>query len=688
MNITQLTLNDLRLEAQLQQISKNSVPTMETQSNLPTDLLNTPVSDINLRDLGIEEQLQKISKNNMKEVYGWKPTAIKSHVTQEMIQDYQDEVANSFYDDPITGKRLKYVPVSSDLQLEEYRPQGILKDVGISEQTLREQQLFLAGERKRYEQQIVEETERLEYIKGSVEFQEQTAQITKLKQFYDREFLKRNPDLLITTERGYVDYVKRLENEIYEYKARIFEIDAEIARIQEMIDTDERVKRENQAEKDRVYKANQATLQQRSEELNLLNRGRLNLVRQPNESDEDFKQRLLDVGQVEFDEEAITQQAGRRAVNKFKENMKTITRNNILIENMIKSVEPSRLFLYNKYFSAIQTKMKEVYGSATWKENDYDNLLGIFDNIIGKVTLETLPKINLPLPPSYESVVPPPSYESVEGALPPLPELQLPPLPELQLPPLPASALPPLPELRPLPVRPVEPFNRLWVKGRGSENGATFWENTKYNLQEEFKDQYKEVTGRNLPVGRLAMFKAVYETGLLPAPSAPASLQNFQGQAQSGVGLKHEKLPTFAHLGRIAIDPHSLYYQNTLKVLSHQKYHLQGYKNTKVTEGFVSILMDLLKGKFPTGNELKKLDIGEKELYDNLIHLAHLHKKAEHNLPQTRQAMKHRFELLNGEIVAGNTNKALKEELKQLVHKMAYGGMISHVQAQKYVKSL
>ena len=649
MNITQLTLNDLRLEAQLQQISKNSVPTMETQSNLPTDLLNTPVSDINLRDLGIEEQLQKISKNNMKEVYGWKPTAIKSHVTQEMIQDYQDEVANSFYDDPITGKRLKYVPVSSDLQLEEYRPQGILKDVGISEQTLREQQLFLAGERKRYEQQIVEETERLEYIKGSVEFQEQTAQITKLKQFYDREFLKRNPDLLITTERGYVDYVKRLENEIYEYKARIFEIDAEIARIQEMIDTDERVKRENQAEKDRVYKANQATLQQRSEELNLLNRGRLNLVRQPNESDEDFKQRLLDVGQVEFDEEAITQQAGRRAVNKFKENMKTITRNNILIENMIKSVEPSRLFLYNKYFSAIQTKMKEVYGSATWKENDYDNLLGIFDNIIGKVTLETLPKINLPNPPSYESV---------EGALP-----ELPPLP------------------------PREPFNPSWVKERGSDKGANLWENTTNNLREKLNDQYKAITGRYIPSGisRVAVYKAVYEAGLLPPPSAPAS---FQRQAQLGVGLQHEHLPRFAHLGKIAIDPHALYYQNTLKILSHNKHHLLGYKNTKVSEDLVSIFMDLYKGKFPTGHELKKLDLGEKELYDNIIHLAHLHKKAEHNLPQTRQAMKHRFELLNGEIGAGNTNKALKAEMKQLLHKMAYGGMISHVQVGKYLKSI
>jgi putative lipoic acid-binding regulatory protein len=98
--------------------------------------------------------------------------------------------------------------------------------------------------------------------------------------------------------------------------------------------------------------------------------------------------------------------------------------------------------------------------------------------------------------------------------------------------------------------------------------------------------------------------------------------------------------------------------------------------------------MDLLKSKFPTGNELKNLDLHEKELYDNVIHLAHLHKKAEHNLPQTRQSMKHRFELLNGEIGAGNTNKALKAELKQLVHKMAHGGMISHNNANKYLKSL
>lgn len=689
MDVDQLTLRDLRLEAQLSAISKKAVPSMETQKDMPTNILNTTVSDINLRDMGLEEQLQKISRNATKDVYGWKPTPIKSFVTQEMVQDFQDEMASSFYEDPITGRKLKYVP-GTEVQLEDYRPAGVLADVGITEESLREEQLRLAEERRRNELEMLEIQERLEFFKQTAEFQEEK----RVGSFYSKQFLLENPDLVLVTPTHYTDYVRRLEREMYDRRARIFELDGEIARIQEMIDTDAQVKQENQAQKDRIDKANRSTLEQRSEELNLLNRGRLNIVRQPNESDEEFKQRLVEVGQVEVDEEAITQQAGRRAVTKFKENMKNITRNNALIENMIKSVDPSRLFLYNKYFSIIQAKMKEVYGAATWKEDDYDNLLGIFDNIIGKVGFEPTaqpiiaePYFELPSVPSYG---PPPAYKPpaenpyvfVEKNIPYRPEEVFddtrPPVPAT---PTPAPTTPGrIPVVEPVVPGPRPPFNPTWVAQRGDSDGPTFWQNTEFNLFTQFNEEYKRLTGTRLKGSRLEKFQRVYEAGLLNPPGVVAP--------QTGEGLPHEKLPRFAHLGKIAIDPHALYYQNTLKILSHNKHHFLGYKNTKVSEDLVSILMDLYKGKFPTGHELKKLDLGEKELYDNIIHLAHLHKKAEHNLPQTRQAMKHRFELLNGEIGAGNTNKALKAEMKQLLHKMAYGGMISHVQVGKYLKSI
>ena len=680
MDVDRLTLQDLRLEAQLSKQSKAAVPTMETQKDMPKDIINSVVSNLNLKDLGIEEQLQKISRNASKDVYGFKPMVIKSDATNEMIQDYQDEIANTFYDDPITGKKFKYVPAGSDFSLEEFTPQDTLESMGTNEEDIRARQRTLAAARKAYELQIVEETERLEYIKGLVEFKEQTAQVTKVKQFYDREFLQRNPDLVITTERGYVDYVQRLENEIYGYKARIFEIDAELADLGEMLLQNERVKSENQANKSRVDQANYRSLKARSEELNLLNRGKLNVERQPNESDQQFQQRLIDVGQVEFDEEAITDQAGRRAVSKFKENMKTVTRNNTLVENMIKSVDPSRLFMYNKYFSAIQSKMKEVFAATTFKEDEFRNLLGIFDNIIGKVSLEPIeqayaqpvvaePYFDLPNVPnpytfteknSPYQATPVRKYTAAEE------EVFDDTLP----------ALPPLP--------PRAAFDERWVPKQGKSTASDFWGNTTFNLQQEFNDRYRAITGRSISGSRLEQYKQVYDAGLLPPPF----FERLQRETLVGVGLKHEEHPRFAHLGKIAIDPHALYYQNTLKVLSHSKQHYLGFKNTKVSEDLVSILMDLLKGKFPTGNELKKLDLHEKELYDNVIHLAHLHKKAEHNLPQTRQSMKHRFELLNGEIAAGNTNKALKAELKQLVHKMAHGGMISHNNAWKYLKSL
>jgi hypothetical protein len=343
--------------------------------------------------------------------------------------------------------------------------------------------------------------------------------------------------------------------------------------------------------------------------------------------------------------------------------------------------------------------MKEVYGAATWKEDDYDNLLGIFDNIIGKLSFETQrsaiaqpiiaePYFELPSVPAYG---PPPAYNPpaenpyvfTEKNIPYQAEVE-PATPATPTPATPTPVAPGrIPEVEPVVPGPRPPFDPVWVATTGDSNGPTFWQNTKRNLYENYKDAYKQKTGRALKAtdSRLEMFQKVYEAELINPPVLPVA-------PQVGVGLQHEKLPNFAHLGKIAIDPHALYYQNTLKILSHNKHHLLGYKNTKVSEDLVSILMDLLKGKFPTGHELKKLDLGEKELYDNIIHLAHLHKKAEHNLPQTRQAMKHRFELLNGEIGAGNTNKALKAEMKQLVHKMAYGGMISHVQAWKYLKSI
>jgi len=681
--LANLTKRDLLLDQRLETISKKSLPSKEMEDTPPTNLINTVQSDINLKDMAIEEQLQKISRNAIKDVLGWKPTMVKSDVTNEMIQEYQDEIANSFYDDPITGKRLKYVPVASDLTLEVFEPQTILTDAQI--ENIRTRIRSLTAARTAAERQIVDQMEQLEYLKSTVEFKEEK----RKKGFYSKEFLIANPDLAqLPTESFYLNYVQRKENEIYGYKARIFEIDGELGQLQDMIRQNEVAKKENQAQKDKVGKINYRLLKDKSEELNLLNRGQLNLVRQPNETDEEFRQRLVDVGQVEFDEAAIEQAAGRRALVKFKTNMKEITRNNTLIENIAKSVEPSRLFLYNKFFKAIKTKFDEVYGKATFKDNDYPELINIFDNIIGKVNLSNAKET--PVIPEQELS----GYSTFQEISKPKPLSLLSPEDQyLQL--LKAnqeigepeySYLPdqtPTAEARfaePTPVQVIAPI----------DIGQNPYGLTKEQLITTFGKEYTTRTDGKIlkqSMSKPQIRQALVETGIIKTEASYSGTKPI-GSYFSGKGLKLENIPKLAQFGKIMINPYALYYQNTLIISTNGKNHLTGFRNVKVSDDFVSIIMKILNGGDPTHKELQKLDLAEKELYDNVIHLAHLHKKVDHNLAQTRQAMKHRFELLNGEIGAGNTNKMLKKELADLVHKMAYAGMISHHQRFKFVKSL
>ena len=53
----------------------------------------------------------------------------------------------------------------------------------------------------------------------------------------------------------------------------------------------------------------------------------------------------------------------------------------------------------------------------------------------------------------------------------------------------------------------------------------------------------------------------------------------------------------------------------------------------------------------------------EKGIYDSLIQIAGLHKDVDNNFGETKQHLKKRLELVEGEIGAGNTNPALKKEL-------------------------
>ena len=141
-----------------------------------------------------------------------------------------------------------------------------------------------------------------------------------------------------------------------------------------------------------------------------------------------------------------------------------------------------------------------------------------------------------------------------------------------------------------------------------------------------------------------------------------------------GFHVKTEGLPQMCKFGNVDLDLHKLFYKNILSI-KHNGLKVIGFKNAPVSDEFVSILMNMCKGISPSTRELNKLP--ERQLYDTLLHIAGVHKKIEHTADKTVEELQKRLTLVEGEIEAGNTNKELLQELRDILYKLHYLGVIT-----------
>jgi phage terminase Nu1 subunit (DNA packaging protein) len=138
-------------------------------------------------------------------------------------------------------------------------------------------------------------------------------------------------------------------------------------------------------------------------------------------------------------------------------------------------------------------------------------------------------------------------------------------------------------------------------------------------------------------------------------------------------------------LGAIHIDLDKLFYKNILS-LTQNGAKIIGLKNVPVSEEMVKLLIDLTKGTYPTSRELNKLSPLENQIFDALLHVAKMHKKVENTAPKSVSELKKRASLIGGEIEAGNTNRELRDELRDVVYKLHHLGEITQNSATSYLK--
>lgn len=153
---------------------------------------------------------------------------------------------------------------------------------------------------------------------------------------------------------------------------------------------------------------------------------------------------------------------------------------------------------------------------------------------------------------------------------------------------------------------------------------------------------------------------------------------------QKGASIK--EVPYRCEFGKSVILLNKLYYNNILSVKDSKGINIQGIPNSKVDDKFVNIIMKICNNEDINNKDILELTDKDAILFSVLMNKSGLKKK--YNIDNTKsiKALKDRLALVEGEMLAGNTNDEIKTELYDIVFKLAQLGATSLSVARKYFK--
>ena len=362
-----------------------------------------PVEDIrqqNYNDELIKMKLQTISLNARPKVE--KRAPVKQIVTQKQIDDYRNKINKPVI---IDGKKYKYSKPSEEPDLEEI-------DDKVIELVLTDENIDLARDLiKDYTNdynKYIKDLEGLEERKkvylynvnnssGKLNLLNATNAIEQKKKDIEKEMFR-----LVNIERingkfiykdeynelqekldvikkekedakiasNYIDYeigdqLKKFDNQILDKKKEIEDVEVEITTIQQDIRKNDQRKSINQAEEQRVKAINRERVKNYQEQLNQLNSGAFSIIQQENETEQEWLERLNNMGETIFDDERIKLESNLYNVKELRKNLKEIIKDEVIIDDVIRTfnVVENDVYQLNTIFNPyIKNKFIKVYG--------------------------------------------------------------------------------------------------------------------------------------------------------------------------------------------------------------------------------------------------------------------------------------------------------------------------------------
>jgi len=151
-------------------------------------------------------------------------------------------------------------------------------------------------------------------------------------------------------------------------------------------------------------------------------------------------------------------------------------------------------------------------------------------------------------------------------------------------------------------------------------------------------------------------------------------------------GMGNEEYPKKVKFGDVFILLRKLYYDNLLSVVNSHSLQIRGFKMQKVSDAFTNIIINMINNIQPKHTDINSLCEKEKLLFDRLISVSNLHKKIINNKESTIDKLKQRIKLIEGEIEIGNNNPDLINELHDVLFSLKDYKVITLPQARQYLK--
>ena len=636
----------------------------------------------------LQEQALRLTKNAIVDELGFVPKVIKSDVTQKMIDEYRAEQNKPII---INGKNYKYHPSNVDTTLEapnlkqvfsaaeilngERAKADLVKqytkiNFNITKKLPLEEQRSInvynkakANEVKAAAKVITPEAfERLREQTASAQniFQQRpiaaalnivldpnisvAKRRTVLMSEIDRQ--SQAPPAASQADADFEVSKNTIAAKYASERQALLDIQGQIDAIDLAIADNIKTPSENRIEINRVDKINKDKLSNAVADLKTLNSGLMVPDKQLGESDEEFRQRLIDVGTTEIDDATVESNANLVNIVRAKGNLKDILSDEGTISTIIKKLTKDEVFVMNKKWEAIKKKFLETYGYNNKQVNDQDIVdfvRQMLNYMGGEIAVNPAKVVAKPAPeiaPTH-SILSDSRFVALSNKIP-------------------------------------FPTFKLATDYLGIPRQTTRADSLTKLLEQGYDNVLKI---EDLASKQQA--KLIAEAGGGPGAGA-AEVAPLVGH-----GIHLPDYPKYIKLGAIHIDPKSLHFHNILKIRGNkgkngEHYRFVGINDVKISDVLREIIIKLSNGETITKYDTNMLDSHDKIIYDNLMIVAKLHRSHESTVGDTAKHLKIRFEILEGEIAAGNDNPKLKKELYDVLHQMAHHGIVSKWDARRY----